>query len=251
MTDVTGAQTSSVALSVSGVGHHYGSLVVLDDVSLTVAAGELVAIIGPNGAGKTTLLRAIAGALAADHGAISPGPSEIGWVPQQPAVYGRLTVRENLRLFAKLQGVSEHSPLIEAMLNQAALSDRADDLVSTLSGGNRQRVNIAAGLLGHPPVLLLDEPSSSLDPRQRGRMWDFIGRLTSNGTAVLFTTHDVAEAERHADRVVVLAQGRVIADLPPVELHALGRRFAEDPGADFETAFVALLDATDPDLVAP
>lgn len=238
-------QHRSAALSVSAVSHHYGELTVLDDVSLEVAKGELVAIIGPNGAGKTTLLKVVAGALTADRGEVTPEPSGIGWVPQQPAVYGRLTVRENLALFAKLQGVDDPATVIDRMLEQAALQDRADDLVATLSGGNQQRVNIAAGLLGEPEILLLDEPSSSLDPRQRGRMWEFIASLTGAGTAVLFTTHDVAEAERHADRVVVLSAGRVIADLPPDELHALARGRAGDEQADFETSFVALLDASD------
>ena len=209
-------------------------------MNVSAQPGELIAVIGPNGAGKTTLLRAIAGVLEVDAGTVSLTPAEIGWVPQQPAIYGKLSVRENLALFAAFEAVADRAAVVERMLGQAGLEHRADDLVGTLSGGNQQRVNIAIGLLRAPSVLLLDEPSSSLDPYQRGRMWEFIASLTQAGTAVLFTTHDVAEAERHADRVVVLAEGRVVFDLPPAELHSRAREEIGDPSADFETAFVAL-----------
>ncbi len=233
------------ALELHGISHAFGDNRVLDDVTVTLAPGELVAIIGPNGAGKTTLLRVAGGALAQRDGTVSRSPDEVGWVPQQPAVYGKLTVRENLELFAGLEGVADAAPLIARMLEQTGLTERAGDELGTLSGGNQQRVNIAVGLLGDPVVLLLDEPSSSLDPRQRGRLWEFIASLTGSGTAVLFTTHDVAEAERHADRVIVLVEGRLRYNLAPGELHARAREIAGRPDADFETALVALLDATD------
>ena len=106
------------------------------------------------------------------------------------------------------------------MLEQTGLADRAGDEVATLSGGNRQRVNIAIGLLADPPVLLLDEPSASLDPRQRERLWQFVGSLAAGGTAVLFATHDVAEAERYADRMLVLADGDLLFTGTPRELEA-------------------------------
>jgi ABC-type multidrug transport system ATPase subunit len=122
------------------------------------------------------------------------------------------------------------------MLEQTALADRAVDEVGKLSGGNRQRVNIAIGLLGEPDVLLLDEPSASLDPRQRDRLWRFIAEL---GTTVLFATHDVGEAERHADRVLVLADGELLFTGTPAELeHATG---GDAAAPDFETAFVRFL----------
>jgi ABC-2 type transport system ATP-binding protein len=115
--------------------------------------------------------------------------------------------------------------------------DRADDQLGTLSGGNRQRVNIAAGLLADPDVLLLDEPSSSLDPRQRERLWSFVEGLTRAGTAVVFTTHNVSEAERYADRVLVLADGELLFEGTPAALHeAVGSDLY-----DFEEAFVAFL----------
>ena len=118
------------------------------------------------------------------------------------------------------------------MLQQTGLEERAGDQVSTLSGGNRQRVNIAIGLLSQPEVLLLDEPSASLDPRQRERLWEFLRGLAHGGTAILFSTHNVAEAERNAQRVVVLADGELLFDGGAHDL-ALG--------ADFESAFVYFL----------
>ena len=122
--------------------------------------------------------------------------------------------------------------VVAQMLRQTGLEDRADDQVSTLSGGNRQRVNIAVGLLSQPDVLLLDEPSASLDPRQRERLWEFLRALAKQGTAIIFSTHNVAEAERNASRVLVLADGELLFQGGAHEL-------ALD--ADFETAFVDFL----------
>ena len=127
------------------------------------------------------------------------------------------------------------------MLEQTALGERADDEVSKLSGGNRQRVNIAIGLLGDPAVLLLDEPSASLDPRQRERLWDFLNEL---GTTVLFSTHDVGEAERQADRLLVLADGELLFTGTPAQLETATGGDAAAP--DFETAFVRFLHDTGP-----
>ena len=126
------------------------------------------------------------------------------------------------------------------MLEQTALAERADDELSSLSGGNRQRVNIAVGLLADPPVLLLDEPSGALDPRQRQRLWGFITALTERGTSVVFATHDIAEAERHADRVLVLADGELLFNGSPAELHALAGAAEHE---DMEQAFVRFLAA--------
>ncbi|MDX6715673.1 MAG: type transport system ATP-binding protein [Baekduia sp.] len=222
-----------------GVTKRFGSRVALRDVSFAVGEGELLAVIGPNGAGKTTLLSILAGILRPDAGTLSRGPREVGWVPQQPAVYSKLSVRENLRLFARLERVDDPAAVVDRMLEQTGLGDRADDELGTLSGGNRQRVNIAVGLLADPPVLLLDEPSSSLDPRQRARLWEFVGALARTGTAVVFTTHNVAEAERFADRVLVLADGELLFTGTPAALHdAVGSQ-----QADFEAAFVAFLRA--------
>jgi ABC-2 type transport system ATP-binding protein len=225
------------ALEARAVTRRFGDREALRGVSLTAARGETLAIIGPNGAGKTTLLAILGGVLAPTAGTVSRDPRDVGWVPQQPAVYGKLTVAENLRLFARLERVAEPDAVVGRMLDQTGLRERAGDELGTLSGGNRQRVNIAAGLLADPDVLLLDEPSSSLDPRQRERLWEFVGALARGGTAVVFTTHNVAEAERYADRVLVLADGELLFEGTPAALHdAVGNRHA-----DFEAAFVAFL----------
>jgi ABC-2 type transport system ATP-binding protein len=215
------------------VSKRYGMRDALRDVSFEVASREKVAIIGPNGAGKTTLLQILAGALRPTSGTVSLRPEEVGWVPQQPALYSKLSVAENLRLFARLEKVADVERTVARMLEQTALADRAGDEVSKLSGGNRQRVNIAIGLLGEPAVLLLDEPSASLDPRQRERLWEFIAAL---GTTVVFSTHDVGEAERFADRVLVLADGELLFTGTPADLE---RAMGGDH--DFEAAFVRFL----------
>ncbi len=215
------------ALRAGGVTKRFGRREALRGVSFEAAAGEVVAVIGPNGAGKTTLTE----------GTVSRPPREIGWVPQQPAVYGKLSVAENLRLFARLERVADPEAAVARMLAQTGLADRAADELSLLSGGNRQRVNIAVGLLADPPVLLLDEPSSSLDPRQRERLWEFIGGLAAGGTSIVFSTHNVGEAERYADRVLVLADGEVLFTGTPRALEEV----VGGDHRDFEAAFVRFL----------
>jgi ABC-2 type transport system ATP-binding protein len=233
----TATATGAPAIAAGDLTKRYGRREALRGVSFEARAGEVVAIIGPNGAGKTTLLSILAGIQPPTGGTVSRQPREVGWVPQSPAVYGKLSVAENLRLFARLEKVADPDAAVAAMLEQTGLADRADDELGELSGGNRQRVNIAVGLLADPPVLLLDEPSSSLDPRQRERLWEFIGALAARGTAVVFSTHNVGEAERYADRVLVLADGEALFTGSPAELEAL---VGGDP-RDFEAAFVRFL----------
>ena len=196
-----------------------------------------MAIIGPNGAGKTTLLSILAGIQRPDEGSVSKSPGEMGWVPQQPGLYGKLTVAENLELFARLERVPDPADTVDRMLELTDLRDRAGDQVGTLSGGNRQRVNIAIGLLGKPEVLLLDEPSAALDPRQRERLWQFILRLAADGTTVVYATHNVQEADRYAHQLVVLADGERLFDGSPRELEEV----VGAEGLDFEAAFVRFL----------
>ena len=224
-------------LEATGLVKRYGAREALRGVSLAAAEGERVAVIGPNGAGKTTLLSILGGTQRPDEGSVSLPNGEIGWVPQQPSLYGKLTVEENLRLFARLERCPDVDAVVDRMLDQTGLRDRADDQVSVLSGGNRQRVNVAIGLLAQPEVLLLDEPSAALDPRQRERLWEFLLELEEHGTAIVYATHNVQEAERHAHRVVVLADGELLFAGSPRELEAL----VGTPGHDFEGAFVAFL----------
>ena len=147
---------------------------------------------------------------------------------------------ENLRLFARLERVPDPEEAVRRMLAQTGLEDRAGEEVGRLSGGNQQRVNIAIGLLSEPPALLLDEPSASLDPRQRERLWEFIGVLAERGTTIVFSTHNVAEAERYATRVLVLGDGELLFTGTPAELErAVNTSGAAAP--DFESAFVRFL----------
>ena len=226
-------------LEAHGLVKCFGGRAALRGVSLRAAPGELVAVIGPNGAGKTTLLSILAGIQRADEGTVSKPRGEVGWVPQQAAIYSKLTVAENLKLFARLEGAPDPAASVAQMLDLTGLRERANDEASELSGGNRQRVNMAIGLLAEPTVLLLDEPSAALDPRQRERVWEFILGLASRGTTVIYSTHNVQEAERHAQRVVVLADGELLFSGSPRELE----RVVGDAGRgrDFEEAFVAFL----------
>lgn len=221
-------------LRVRGLGKRYGPREALRDVSFAASAGEMVAVVGPNGAGKTTLLSILGGVQAPSVGTVAR-TGEIGWVPQQPALYSKLSVAENLRLFARLERVEDPEAAVARMLAQTGLTDRASERVERLSGGNRQRVNVALGLLADPPVILLDEPSSSLDPGQRERLWQFIESLAEAGTSVVFSTHIVGEAERYAHRVIVLDDGALLFDGPPAQLKS------ESGQEDFERAVVSFL----------
>ncbi len=232
------AANGEVVIETQGLEKRFGDREALKRVSFNARRGELLAVIGPNGAGKTTLLSILAGIRPPDGGSVSRPPGEVGWVPQQTALYRRLTVAENLRLFARLEKVSDPDAAVEEMLEQTALGARRDDQVATLSGGNQQRINIAIGLLAKPAVLLLDEPSAGLDPRQRERLWDFVLGLAGGGTTVIFSTHNIAEAERYGQRLLVLADGEALFDGTPRELHAAAR---EAEARDFEEAFVAFL----------
>jgi ABC-2 type transport system ATP-binding protein len=245
----------SAVLRVTAVGKRYGGLEALRDVSFNADAGELIALVGPNGAGKTTLLSIIVGIQAPSAGAVDrlagesstaggrTTGSRVGWAPQAPALYSKLSVAENLELFARLEGVADPHAAVARMLEQTGLAARASEPVGRLSGGNRQRVNVALGLIGDPPVLALDEPSASLDPGQRERLWEFVGAQVEAGTTVVFSTHNVSEAQRYADRLLVLAEGRLLFDGAPRELleHA-----GEDEGADLEQSLVLFLRAHAP-----
>jgi ABC-2 type transport system ATP-binding protein len=228
----------SAALEVGSLTKRYGELEALADVSFSIAPGEIVGVLGPNGAGKTTLLSILAGVQAPSSGSVSRKAREVGWVPQQTALYSKLSVAENLELFARLEKVPDVSAAVTLMLEQTGLKGRAAEQVGRLSGGNRQRVNVALGLIADPPVLALDEPSASLDPGQRERLWEFISTLAQEGTAVLFSSHDVSEAQRHAGRVLVLAEGRLLFDGTPREL--LGQD--DEGGVDLEHALVRFLE---------
>ena len=216
------------------VGRRFGGRTALHDVSLAAAPGEVVALAGPNGAGKSTLLALLAGALRPSSGTVSSA-GRIGYVPQQPALWRRLTVRENLRLVARLAG---HDG-VEGVLAANALVEIADRRVAELSIGQAQRANVAAGLIGDPDVLLLDEPTAALDPRQRRLVWELVAAVPARGGAVVFTTQNVEEVPLHADRLVALAGGVLVFEGSEADLRA---RVASPAGERFEDVFSRFLD---------
>ncbi len=204
-------------LRATGVARTYGSVAALVPTDLSVAAGERIALTGPNGAGKTTLLGLLAGVSRPDAGDItwSAGPRRVGWVPQKPALYPRLTARENLALFAGLEGARDPSGTAAALIARADLGEVADRAASALSTGTLQRLNLAIALAGSPRLLLLDEPTGTLSPDQRLRLWTWMDELVAeDGMSLIFSTQSIGEAARHADRVVVLAGGRMRHDGP-------------------------------------
>lgn len=173
---------------------------------MDVHVGETLGLIGPNGAGKSTLLSLLAGALEPSTGTVERVDDvRVGWVPQRPALYDRLTARENLELFARLEGERDHAGVTRRLL--ARFDVPPDRPAYTLSVGNRQRLNVALSLLGDPRVLLLDEPTASLDPGQRRRLWETVASLREGGGSVVFATQNLEELELYADRVAVLQRG--------------------------------------------
>jgi ABC-2 type transport system ATP-binding protein len=181
-----------------------------------VHARDALALIGPNGAGKSTLLSILAGALQPSEGSVAAAPVDhrgpkVGWVPQKPAHYQRLSPRENLELFARLEGLPEADDVAGRYLG---LLDIPDDgrLTAELSAGNQQRMNVAIALLPGPDVLLLDEPTASLDPRQRRLLWEMAAQVREREGAVVFSTQNLDELERFASRVAVLVEGELVFD---------------------------------------
>ncbi len=189
-----------------GVARRYGELVALAPTDFDLHPGETVALVGPNGAGKSTLLAILAGALDPSEGTVETN-ARVGWVPQRPAHYSRLTPRENLELFARLEGAGDPRSAATRMLERFALPTGVRPS-GELSVGNRQRLNVAIALLGAPRVLLLDEPTAALDPGQRRRVWEVADALRGEGGAVCFATQNLEEIE-HANRTIVLQDGRV------------------------------------------
>jgi ABC-2 type transport system ATP-binding protein len=211
-------------LRVAGAALAYRGTRVLEGVDLVLGAGETLALLGPNGAGKTSLMRLVAGRLAPGAGHVRIDGDDphrarsarraIGWVPQEIALYPRLSVAENLSVFAQLAGVArrERAGAVATGLDLCALADVATRPVGLLSGGYQRRVNIAASLMARPRLVLLDEPTQGVDLHARAAIHAVLGRLREAGTALLVATHDFAEAERLADRVAILARGRIVAE---------------------------------------
>jgi ABC-2 type transport system ATP-binding protein len=230
-----------------GLVRRYRHVTALQDVDFRLAAGDAVALVGPNGAGKTTLIELLAGVDRQSAGSVQWGapdaPVRVGWVPHSPALYSRLTVRQNLLFFARLERVKDPRQEIERLLDRADLSEVADRLVAALSTGTRQRLNLAIALVGRPSALLLDEPSATLSPDQRLRLWQWLSDLrTEDGLALLFATQSVQEAERHADRMMVLVQGKSVFEGTVAQLLQKYPQ-GSSSGDAAEQAFMQLIEA--------
>ncbi len=201
----------------------FGGRPALAGVTLGVSPGEILGLLGPNGAGKTTLVRGVAGRVLPDSGALrlfglSPQDPRSrtlrGWVPQEIALYPLLSPRENLWTFGRYQGLRGGAleSAIDRNLEWIGLADRADERTDHLSGGMKRRLNIAAGTIHGPGLLLLDEPTVGVDPQSRERIYGMIGELKSQGVSLLYTTHYMEEAERLCDRIAIIDHGRIIAE---------------------------------------
>src|SRR4051812_47381761 len=221
-------------LQIQHLRKSFGTLVAVDDVSFKVERGTLVGLLGPNGAGKTTTVSMIAGLVRPEQGDVlvdgaplsgdvDPKKRRIGLVPQDLALYDELSARANLQFFGSLFNLSGAAldRAISSALELVGLADRARDAVRTYSGGMKRRLNLAASLLHDPDILLLDEPTVGVDPQSRNAIFDNLEELKRRGKALLYTTHYMEEAERLADRIVVIDHGRVVADDTVAGLHAL------------------------------
>jgi ABC-2 type transport system ATP-binding protein len=220
-----------------------GGKLVLPGVSLDVRPGVVTGLLGPSGSGKSTLMRAIVGVQIVESGDVDvlsePAGSplnrrRIGYVTQAPSVYGDLTVRENLRYFARIVNAADER--VEESIRIVDLGDHSDQVVRTLSGGERSRVSLASALIGKPGVLVLDEPTVGLDPVLRRDLWQTFHGLADEGTTLLVSSHVMDEAER-CDDLILMRDGRVVATGSPDELRS---RTGQD---DIEEAFLVLAEA--------
>ncbi|HEY1280244.1 MAG TPA: ATP-binding cassette domain-containing protein [Acidimicrobiales bacterium] len=224
---------STPIVEAAGVVKRFGRSSALDGLDLTAPAGQVLAVLGPNGAGKTTLVRMIATLLGPDGGRlrvagidVAEQPEEvrrvIGLAGQYAAVEPTMTGRENLEMVARLFGHPARQARVAAgaVLEQLGLVDAADRLVRTYSGGMRRKLDLGASLVGAPRLLLLDEPTTGLDPRSRLELWDAIERLVAQGTDVVLTTQYLDEADQLADQIVIVDHGRNVASGTPSELKA-------------------------------
>jgi ABC-2 type transport system ATP-binding protein len=249
VSDVGGAP----AVEVRGLTVRYGELVAVDDLSFTIAPGSITALLGPNGAGKTTTVETLEGYKRPSAGSVrvlglDPDRdrrrlvSQIGVMLQQGGVYTGIRLREIVQLFASyyddpLDGVE--------LLRRVGLADRASTTWRHLSGGEQQRLSLALALIGRPTVVFLDEPTSGIDPAGRQVIREVVGSLRDEGTTVLLTTHDLAEAERLADHVLIVDHGRLLAAGSPQQLRTMGAaenelRFSAPTGLDLESLGRAL-----------
>jgi lipooligosaccharide transport system ATP-binding protein len=227
-------------IELRGVVKRFGAITAVDGLDLDVPQGICLGLLGPNGAGKSTTMRLLTGQAVADEGSISvlgfelpreskAARAEMGVVPQLDNLDVDVSVQDNLAVFARLYRVGDVRAAVERGLRLARLTERRADSVDQLSGGMRRRLLLARGLVHEPRLMLLDEPTVGLDPQIRTQLWSLIDSLRSEGTTILMSTHYIEEAERLADEVAVMAEGKIIARGRPTELIAehAGRETAE------------------------
>lgn len=223
--------TDNVAVSARSLGKSYGDTVAVHDLSFDARAGEVMGLLGPNGAGKTTTIKMLTTLLPIDTGSatiagldVAARPDAvrrvIGLAGQSAAVDEKLTARENLEMFGRLYKIpgSDRKKRIDFLIERFELGEFADRTAETYSGGQRRRLDVVASLIASPPVLFLDEPTTGLDPRSRTELWDEIGDLAAQGTAVVLTTQYLEEADRLSDRIVIIDEGVMKASGTSAEL---------------------------------
>ena len=227
-------------LTVQGLAKSYGSRQAVRDVSFAVNKGEVFGLVGPNGAGKTTALAMIAGLLKPKPGCVTVGdwdmatqPAKaktlLGVVPQEPAIYKELTARQNLKFFGEMNNLrgAELAHAVEESLAMVGLSDRGNDPAGKYSGGMQRRLNIAAGMLHKPALVIMDEPTVGVDPQSRRHILDTVKSLRDSGTSVIYTSHYVEEVEELCDRVAIMDNGRIIDSGSVSELLSAAGEFQE------------------------
>ena len=252
---------SSAAITARGIRKSFGEHTVLDDVDLEVDQGTIFALLGPNGAGKTTIVHILSTLLKADAGTAAVVGFDVATQPanvresisltgQFAAVDEILTGRENLVLMARLRRVKDAGQIADDLLARFQLIDAAKRRVATYSGGMRRRLDIAMSLIGNPPVIFLDEPTTGLDPQGRLEVWHSVKELAEHGTTVLLTTQYLDEAEHLADRIAILHEGRIIVNgtlaelkqlLPPAKVEYVEKQ------PTLEDVFLAIVGATGKD----
>ena len=236
----------SLMLSVRGLQKRFGERVAVAGVSFAINLGEIYGLLGPNGAGKTTSISMIAGILARDAGEVEidgldidtgpPARARIGIVPQAITLYQDLTARENLYFWGRMYDLRGDGlrQAVEQALQAVGLTKRADDIVSTYSGGMQRRLNLACGILHQPKLLILDEPTVGVDPQSRSAIFELVERLRDEGTAILYTTHYMEEAERLCARIGIIDTGKLITEGTRAELVAdLGREVRIEIGLEY------------------
>jgi len=225
--------SNGLAVEVKGIRKEYGKVVALDGIDLTVAEGTIFGLVGPNGAGKTTLIKALVGSLRPTAGSVRVMGLEplndkwalrrqIGYMPQFTALYEDLSARANIFYFSQPQPVNDLPAKVDEILAFTELAHRADDPVSTFSGGMKKRISLACALVHEPRIIFLDEPTAAVDPHLRYKMWQLFRKMAALGTTLVISTHMMEEALL-CDQVAVLRRGQLLANEPPATILKAGR----------------------------